>query len=433
MIFGGQDRRDNRDKAQDVATMESSTELTTEAVTESTVEARLEPTMEPEEENQETGAEQEPQADSESQAEKEQQEERTVLAVEGEGPSEEEIAAMGIREDMLAYWLVLNNKKPFVSMNEDGQKFFWNEYFWFLECVDTSYQAYKFMIVDMDGDGREEVVVECDPGTSHVLHYEDGEVYGYQFGIRGMKRIHKSGIYDASGGAADNYFLRIIELTKDGYKEEILAEMHSDYYEVEGKEATCEEFFDYVDSIESVELADKMEFTESMLDLQFLGNLSEQEIALVKRIPEENMPENEPDYQEHKQALQLYAAVLSGEEEEIHVTVDAWPWDDEPERVYFSLVDMDGDGICELVFSCYYCVTQILHYEDGRVYCYEFHPENSVVTTDGVIQTDDGYIKIVSFEKDGCRIEPVEDYDSGSHQWTRYYFYSEETMAQWLD
>lgn len=285
------------------------------------------------------------------------------------------------------------------------------------------------MIVDMDGDGREEVVVECDPGTSHVLHYEDGEVYGYSFGIRGMKRIHKSGIYDASDGAADNYFLRITELTKDGYKEEILAEMHDDYYEVEGKEATCEEFFDYVDSIESVELADRMDFSESMLDRQLLGNLTEQEIALVKRIPAENMSENDPDYQKHKQALQIYAAVLSGEEEEIHVTVDAWPWDDEPERVYFSLVDMDGDDICELVFSCYYCVTQILHYEDGKVYCYEFRPGNSVVTTDGVMQTRGGYIKIVSFEKEGCRIESVEDYDSGSHEWMRYYFYSEETMA----
>ena len=36
-------------------------------------------------------------------------------------PSEEEIAALGIQEDMLAYRLVLNNKKPFVSMNEDGE------------------------------------------------------------------------------------------------------------------------------------------------------------------------------------------------------------------------------------------------------------------------------------------------------------------------
>ena len=233
--------------------------------------------------------------------------------------------------------------------------------------------------------------------------------------------------------STENYFLKLTELTKDGYKEEILAEMHSDYYEVEGKEATCEEFFDYVDSIESVELADRMEFTESMLDRHLLGNLSEQEIALVKRIPTENMPENEPDYQEHKKALQLYAAVLSGEEEEIPVIVDAWRWDDEPARIYFSLVDMDGDDICELVFSCYYCVTQILHYKDGKVYCYEFRPENSVITTDGVIQTDDGYIKIVSFEKDGCRIEPVEDYDSSSHEWVRYYFYSEETMAQWLE
>ena len=47
-----------------------------------------------------------------------------------EYPSEEEIAALGIPEDMLAYWLVLNNKITFISVNQEGQKFFWNEYFW---------------------------------------------------------------------------------------------------------------------------------------------------------------------------------------------------------------------------------------------------------------------------------------------------------------
>lgn len=35
-------------------------------------------------------------------------------------PSEEEIAALGIREDMLAYWMVLNNKKAFNSWDEGG-------------------------------------------------------------------------------------------------------------------------------------------------------------------------------------------------------------------------------------------------------------------------------------------------------------------------
>jgi hypothetical protein len=313
-------------------------------------------------------------------------------------------------------------------MNEDKQKFYLNEYFWYLNDVEPEYHANYFIIVDMDGDGLKEVVLECTPGTSQVLHYEDGEVYSYQFGIRAMKRIHINGIYDASGGAASNYYFRLTNLNKDGYTEEMIAKMKDDYYEVEGEEANSEEFFDYVKSIESVELAERME--------------SEQEIALMKRIPVENMIENEPGYQEYKLTLQLYAAVLTREEDVIYVTRDTSGEDtfgDELTWVYFSIVDMDGDGVQELVFTSDYDVIRILHYEEGQVYCYQFRPfkfETSVITTDGIFQTDDlsstGYARIVSFDKDGYEIEPVEDYESSDHDRIRYYFFSEEAINQWL-
>ena len=152
------------------------------------------------------------------------------------------------------------------------------------------------------------------------------------------------------------------------------------------------------------------------------------------------MLENEPDFEEHKQALKLYAAVLTGEKDAIYVEEDTRPKEDEPVRLYFSIVDMDGDGVPELVFTCYFLVTQILHYEEGEVYCYQ--PELDtfdipVITTDGVFQTDHlspgGYARIVSFEKDGCRIEPVEDHESGSHERIRYYYFSEETISKWLE
>lgn len=354
----------------------------------------------------------------------------------------EEIAALELPEDMLAYWMVLNNKKAFVSMNEDGQKFYLNEYFWYLDDVESEYHVNYFMIVDMDGDGLEEVVLECSPGTSQVLHYEDGEVYSYQFGIRAMKRIHINGIYDASGGAANNYYLRLTNLNKDGYTEEMIARMDDDYYEVEGEETTQEEWFAYVESIESVELAEKMEFTEDVLDQQLLGDLSEQEIVLVKGIPAENIIENESDYQEYKLTLQLYAKVLTGEEDVIYVTRDTF-WEDtlgeELSWVYFSIVDMDGDGVQELVFSCYFDVIRIWHYEGGQVYGYQFRTfkcDTPIVTTDGIFQTDDlsstGYARIVSLDKNGYEIEPVEDYGNGNHERIRYYFFSEESINQWL-
>lgn len=51
-------------------------------------------------------------------------------------------------------------------------------------------QADYFIIVDMDGDGANEIVLYCSPESAQVLHYEDGVVYSYQDVFRGMKRIH---------------------------------------------------------------------------------------------------------------------------------------------------------------------------------------------------------------------------------------------------
>ena len=358
-----------------------------------------------------------------------------------EYPSEEEIVSLGIPEDMLAYWLVLNNKKPFISVNQEGQKFFWNEYFWETALLCDEYSARRFMIVDMNRDGRDEIVLECDPGTTHILHYEDGEVYGYQFVFRAMLRISKEGIYDASDGAQDNYFYRLTELNKDGYTEELLAELHGEHYEIGGKEVTWEEFYAYAQTIYGRE-TERMDYTENMLASYLLGELSEQEIALVKRIPKEDMLESEPDYREHRQALQLYAGVLTGEQDVILVTEDTYKYADETVPIYFSLVDMDGDGIPELVFNCYYDVVWILHCDKGKVYGYHLRPsllETPLITTDGVIYTDEeelsptGYARITAFEEDGCRIEPVENYQKGNCDRVRYYYYSEETMAQWLE
>lgn len=100
-------------------------------------------------------------------------------------------------------------------------------------------------------------------------------------------------------------------------------------------------------------------------------------------------------------------------------------------------MDMDGDGVDELVFTRESGMIEILHYEDGQVYDYQFRPlklNTAVITTDGVFQTEDlsstGYARITSFEKDGCKIEPVEDYESGSHDRVRYYFCLEETEKE---
>ena len=101
---------------------------------------------------------------------------------------------------------------------------------------------------------------------------------------------------------------------------------------------------------------------------------------------------------------------------------------------------MDGDGTNELVFTSDDGFIQILHHEDGKVYGYLLKPldfETPIITTDGVFQTDElsatGYARIVSLDKDGYRIESVEDYESSDHDRIRYIFFSEEIINQWLE
>lgn len=88
-------------------------------------------------------------------------------------------------------------------------------------------------------------------------------------------------------------------------------------------------------------------------------------------------------------------------------TRDTFMYADETLPIYFSLADLDGDGVLELVFSCDYDVVWILHYEEGKVYGYHLRPA-TVITMVGVFRTDDdlsptGYARITAFKEDGCQ------------------------------
>ena len=239
-------------------------------------------------------------------------EEKTDDLSEEQMPEEEEsfstykeVAALGLPEDMLAYWMVLNNKYPFISTEEGKQEFYWDEYYWCLGYPTGYRQADYITIVDMDGDGANEIVLYCLPESVQILHYEDGVVYSYQDVFRGMKQIHANGIYEGSDGAASTGYYRMTELNRNGYTEEKLASMDGDYREIGGVEVTQEEFGNYVDSIEEIELAENIEFTEDMLDACLLDGLSEEELLIVKHAPIKEMEETEKNDLTEKEEMQV--------------------------------------------------------------------------------------------------------------------------------
>lgn len=362
--------------------------------------------------------------------------------------SSEEIMGLGLPEDMLAYWLVLNSRQSFVSTDEGYQEFYWDEYYWRLGSPAEQHQATRFMVVDMNGDGANEIVLECLPESVMLLHYEDGTVYSYQFVYRGMKRIHNNGIYEGSNGAASTYYFRITALDKDGYTQETLASVDDGCYEVEGAEATYEQFCDYVlQNIESAELAETLDFTEDRLDKCLLGDLSEEELSIVKHAPRQEMKAGET-YDLSREEISAYFSVMSGEKSFISVTDDNQEYylnkyhlkkgkqDEDFRFQYYSIVDMDQDGKYELVLTGGLDITQIMHYEEGQVYSYQFdyYDEIGAIAKDGVFVTgppsNSGYGKIAFFEKDGCIIEPVDNHGSINDDRIRYNFFSEEAIKQ---
>lgn len=359
----------------------------------------------------------------------------------------EEINTLNIPEHLLAFYLVLNNKKPFVSAEEGCQEFYWDEYFWHQGELELSFTISDFMLVDMDGDTEEELVLTgYMPETTQVLDYQEGMVYSYQFVYRGMKGILSNGVYNGSSGAEEGGYYRIKYFDKGTYEEETLAYMEHDYYEVEGVEVSSEEFYAYTESFVNAEQAEDMDFTEEMLEEKLLGDVTEEELSVVENIAPEEIIEQDIPYAVGE--LQVYLDVLTEGKEFVDVTDDgeklflednyvrSKTGDDEYQVLYFSIVDMDGDEKPEIVLTCYPDTVLILHdTEEGvRGYRFSIYDEIRSIANDGIYSFDKygvtGYERIISFGSSDCETEPVNDIEGIIVDRVRYYTFSEEKVEE---
>lgn len=354
--------------------------------------------------------------------------------------TKDELEDLDIPENMLAYWLALNSKIPFISANEGCQEFFWDEYFWCSSEPNSIYTIDRFGIVDLDNDGSEEFVMRVlFPETTQILDYQDGKVYSYQFDSRGMARIGIDGVYGSSSGSDIGGFHRI-HLDKGSYEEETLAYMDVDYFEVEGVEVSSDEFYAYAETLTKAERMKSMDFTEEMLDKILLGDLEEGELFKIRNVkPEGICDANDPQMADVPEA---YRAVLTGSEGFVCVTEERDKFlvdgnyvrnstgEDQYQILYYSSVDMEGDGEDEVVLTCS-GKNLILHEAEGIIYGYVFDcwGEMNAIAKDGVFQTGsrsvNQYGKIVSFDENGCLIEEVDYIGEINDDRIRYYYFSE--------
>lgn len=123
-----------------------------------------------------------------------------------------------------AYRAVLQNQAAFFST--DNQKsLYWNDFLTNGEIYATTFQATRFTVLDMDGDGVPEVVIELSVGTEpqfyEVLHDTDGTVHGYLIVYRGLEALKADGTFSFSSGAADNGWGKLI-LGTNAYETDML-------------------------------------------------------------------------------------------------------------------------------------------------------------------------------------------------------------------
>ncbi len=388
----------------------------------------------------------------------------------GEYFAMEELNALGIPEDMLAYWLVLNSKIPFVSYDEGNQEFYWDEHFWFLGEPNhflgiPEKNIYwgdpaSFSIVDMNNDGKNEIAIIRNFGAVQILHYEDGVVYGYQFVFRSMCPIYLNGIYEGGSGYYGCY-RRLSELSKDGYTEELIAEAeystHGDHnsYKMGDISVSQEEYEEFQQTLVEAGEAENIDYTEELLDEHLLAGLSEEELYMVKHVAVEPMTDM-AEYPMEPEIMQAYYEVLVGEKEFISVMddnrlfyIDSYQDRNENDRgedeiLYFSIADLDRDGVYEVILTD--DETNILYYKDGNIYCYRYRYYNEIgaITNSGIFSMgnlyyflnyfgyDDKYGIINSFEEDGCDIEEVDYNGNINDDRIRYYYFSEELIEQYF-
>lgn len=357
----------------------------------------------------------------------------------------EEVKALDIPEDMLAYWMVLNGKKPFVSYDMRGQEFYWDE-FWGI-------RADQFMIVDMDNDGGKEVVLYCWPESAWILHYEDNSVYGYEFAFRGMLEIHTNGIYQGSSGAGSGVYCRLTELNADGYTVETLVEYdyYGHVYEVGGKDASEEEALEFIESIrDGSELADRIDGANSSY---LLGSLTAEDRSIVENVQREEILYPTASYPMGAETMKAYYDVLMSQREFISTMddnerfylEDYYPREEyqpdeilvssmwRPDRIwYFSIVDMDGDGTYEVVLDSTYS-REILSYRNGEVYSYRMN--GGAISNSGIVciaEYSQKYGRIVSFNDYKYVMETVDYNGDINDDRIQYYSFTEELIEQYF-
>ena len=117
-----------------------------------------------------------------------------------------ETTAASLSSASAAYLAVLENKAEFTSL-ENNRQLYLNDFLTNKELYGTAFDIMQFAVLDLDGNGTTEVVLELtvggDPQFFEILYEENGEIFGSLISYRGLQALKADGTFYYSNGAAD--------------------------------------------------------------------------------------------------------------------------------------------------------------------------------------------------------------------------------------
>ena len=181
-----------------------------------------------------------------------------------------------------AYKAVLLNNAEFFSI-DNGRDLTLDDFLTGKEPYEVTFGTSRFTVLDMDGDGVPEVVLELtvngNPQFYEILHYTDGAVYGYLVVYRGLEALKTDGTFYYSSGAADGGYAKM-KFLPDAYEMDVLGYTESSQddigttiaYFIDNQSVTEAEFNAFRQEKDSKEDVVWVEFTQANVETELSAN-----------------------------------------------------------------------------------------------------------------------------------------------------------------
>lgn len=246
-----------------------------------------------------------------------------------------------VNENDLFLYEVISNRRMFISVNEDCQKFLWKDYN-FIDGSVFDLQSFdkEYTIVDLDGDDNNELVINLGPIMVEIFDYQEGEVYGYQLPFRSISNITQGGKCLAS-----DYGWYNITFDKNNINKHYFMYIHEDEFYIEN-ESTTEQM--YTEEIENLK-AEGFVTWSTLIDENIENSFGIEEgikVGAVETTELENDPKVSKTLKEVLFDNAKVNAFNAGKKSE------GWIAEDEiivsgkslGKIMYYQVIDIDGDN-----------------------------------------------------------------------------------------